>query len=59
MNPESIVIVKWAKGFVAYIRYEDSAYDRNISHSYRSILHSEIDKYVREVYGIQEISQNT
>lgn len=55
MKPESVVIVKWQRGYVGYIRFSDSRYDRNISHSYKPVLYTEIEKYVRDI-SIQDIS---
>lgn len=61
MMPESIVIVKWGKGYVAHLRYEDHKHDINISHGIKEVLYRIVEKQVRkvrdELQGIPQDSQ--
>jgi hypothetical protein len=48
--PTSVVIVRFPRGWVAHIRFEDSSRDEDISSNFRYILDSRIDAYFRSGY---------
>jgi hypothetical protein len=47
MIPQSVVVVKWPKGWVAHIRYKDSKKDIDLSSGSRYLIHILIDKHFK------------
>lgn len=45
--PESVVIVRWPRGYVAHVRYADPRKNVNISSGTRYMLNHLIDKLFR------------
>ncbi len=49
ISPDSIVVVRWPKGYVAYLRFSDPKLDSNISHYHKDYLHYAIERRIREI----------
>lgn len=50
---ESVVIIKWDKGYVAHLRFNDPKLNTDLSHFSRPILHSLVDSYLLKKIGLQ------
>lgn len=44
----SIVIVRWPKGYVAHLRFEDPRHNIDLSHFSKGLLYESIERYVGE-----------
>ena len=59
IDPISVVVVRWPKGFVAHVRFEDSQYDIDISSHNKNYLHDAVERHWRKINELQTISQNS
>lgn len=48
MFPDSIVIVKWPKGYTATLKYEDKFKCKTYSTNNHQKIHAMVDRHVRE-----------
>lgn len=56
IDPISVVIVRWSKGWVAHVRYENPKYDEDISNSNKNYLYAAIERQWRKVNELSTIS---
>ena len=59
IDPTSVVVVRWAKGFVAHVRFADSQYDIDISSHNKNYLHDAVERHWRKINELQTVPQNT
>ncbi|CAB4182810.1 hypothetical protein UFOVP1439_43 [uncultured Caudovirales phage] len=49
IDPTSVVIVRWPKGFVAHVRFADVTYDIDMSSHNKNYLYEAIERYWKKI----------
>lgn len=49
IEPVSVVIVRWPKGWVAHVRFDNERLNADISNTNKIYLYSAIERYVRSI----------
>ena len=49
IEPTSVVIVRWPRGWVAHVRFDNERLNADISNTHKEYLYSAVERYVRSI----------
>lgn len=52
IDPVSVVVIRWAKGFVAHVRFANSQHDIDISSHNKNYLYDAVERHWRKINEI-------